>query len=298
MIRIAWRKKMSKLDELETLFLKRGIPTDSPEFYNNKNFRIAEGLSDRFFWNFAEYVCARQYSLEYLARAEATIPLIIQFLFEALKKDGRLGACLDASLATAKILEKYGFWTLIQTGSLTIQVPNATHRPTRHWAELRLPSNPAKVGHAWLVVPPFKTIDLTVTRQEENEDLVDHLPAFIIAKEVEEVEGVSLEDMMDRPLRNAILRSSGNLPSIQEVMKNQVPEFAAYMRRFRPSAVKAGSATLKYFPCRPTAAEESFEKHTGNCFSGRSTPEIFGDLVRAIGSPEDIGYLPSSTAKN
>ena len=112
-----------------------------------------------------------------------------------------------------------------------------------------------------------------------------------MAVETGGVEGVSLEDMVDSDILQQYLRSNSRLPTIHQVMK-QVPEFAEYMGRFSPCSIKDGEATLKYFPCRPIAAEENFEDHTGHCFSGRRTPEVFRDLVAAIGSPEEIGFGP------
>lgn len=281
---------MSRQLQLESYFSKLGIDFARPEFYNQPRFREEEARNPKLLWEYADYVMSRSYSKEYLAKAAYAVPKIIQFLSDALVQDGRLGACLDASLAASKILERYGFWNTIQTGSLTINVPRAERRKTRHWAELRLPNNPSKVGHAWLVVPPYKIVDFTASRQQENEDLQSLLSPIILATVTDEVEGVSLEDMVDVDLTRWYLRMNGRLPSIHEVMK-RVPEFAEYMRRFRPISVQDGTATLKYFPCRPTAAEEKLEDHTGHCFSGRRTPDVLRDLTVSIGAPDEIGWL-------
>lgn len=284
---------MSRIAQLESQFTELGIDYSLPEFYNHSNFIREEQHNPNLLWDYADFVLNRNYSPEYELAALNAIPKIVQFLFDALVRDGRLGACLDACLAASKILERYGFWNVIQTGSLTIHVPNANSRKVRHWAELRLPTNPAKVGHAWIVAPPFKIIDFTVTRQQENQDLGHLLSPFIIATETDAVEGVSFDDMVDPELRSVYLTMNGRLPTIHEVMK-QVPAFAEYMGRFRPSSVKDRTATLNYFPCRPTAAEESLDNHTGHCFSNRRTPEVLRDLSSAIGAPEQIGYVPKS----
>lgn len=280
---------MSRQFQIESLFSTLEIDIAHPEFYNLPRFREEESRNPKLLWEYADYVISRSYSEEYVARAVYAVPKIIEFLFHALVQDGRLGACLDASLTASKILERYGFWNVIQTGSLTVNVPGAAQRKVRHWAELRLPNNPAKVGHAWLVVPPFKIVDFTASRQQENEDLQSLLSPFILAIETDEVEGVSFDDMIDLDLKRWYLRMNGRLPTIHEIMK-QVPDFAEYMTRFRPASVRDGSATLKYFPCRPTAAEEKFEDHTGHCFSGRRTPEVLRDLAASIGTPAEIGW--------
>lgn len=283
---------MDKGEKLEALFAELGIECGRPEFYNHSRFQAEEQRNPKFLWEYADYVVQRHYSSDYLESAKAAVPKIIQYLFDALVEDGRLGACLDASLAASKILEQYGFWNTIQTGSLTIEVPEAKTRKIRHWAELRLPENPAKVGHAWLVVPPFRILDFTASRQQENEDLQSLLSPFTMATETGGVEGVSLEDMVDSDVLMSYRIHGGRLPTIHQVMR-QVPDIAEYMGRFRPCSVRDGTATLMYFPCRPTAAEEAFEDHTGHCFSGRRTPEVFRDLCKAIGSPKEIGYEPN-----
>jgi hypothetical protein len=280
---------MSQQIQLENHFSNLGIDITRPEFYNHPRFREEESRNPKLLWDYTDYVISRSYSEEYIAKSVFAVPKIIQFLFDSLVQDGRLGACLDASLAASKILERYGFWNTIQTGSLTINVPEAQQRRVRHWAELRLPGNPAKVGHAWLVVPPYMIVDFTASRQQENEDLQSFLSPFILATVTDEVEGVSLDDMVDVDLKRWYFRMNGRLPTIHEIMK-QAPEFAEYMRRFRPISVRDGTATLKYFPCRPTAAEESLEDHTGHCFSGRRTPEVLRDLAASIGTPDEIGW--------
>ncbi|WLD14361.1 hypothetical protein [Planctellipticum variicoloris] len=279
---------MNRPAELEKLFQDHSIDYIAPEFYNHPAFLAAERKNPEFLWEYADYVRSRHYPEEYVRKATDAVPRIVQFLFDALVEDGRLGACLDVSLATSKILEQYGFWNAIQTGSLTADLSHAKSRKTRHWAQLMPPGRDAKVGHAWLVVPPFIHIDLTVTRQQENDDMRELLPPYIITKEVGSVEGVSFEDMVDPELKALWFQQTGFVPTIHEVMK-QNPAVARYMTRFRPFSVQLGTSTLKYFPCHPTAAEETFEKHTGHCFSGRRTPEVFEDLVRAVGMPEEIG---------
>jgi len=41
-------------------------------------------------------------------------------------------------------------------------------------------------------------------------------------------------------------------------------------------------AALKYFTCMVTAPMEPFEEHTGHCFSGRKTEQVFEDLRTAL----------------
>jgi hypothetical protein len=286
---------MDKIAQLEKRFADLSIDYSKPEFYNNPKFVAHEQRNPEFLWEYTDYVVSREYPAEYVEKAEIAVPKIVGYLYEELVKDGRLGACLDVSLAASKILEKYGFWNTIQTGSFTAELPDAPRRKIRHWPEFMVPGEKSKVGHAWLVAPPFKHIDLAVSRQEQNEDMRPFVSPYVIAKEIGGVEGVSFDDMVDPDLKNLWLRQTGTLPSIQDIMKHN-ENVARYMTRFRPFSVKDGRSMLKYFPCRPTAALEKFEDHTGHCFSGRRTPKVFSDMIAAIGSPEEIGYGPNLKA--
>jgi len=123
---------MDKQFQLEALFREHSIDCTTLEFYNNPEFVAAETKAPEFLWEYADYFRTRNYPDNYVKKASESIPKIVQFLFDALVADGRLGACPDISLATSKILEKYGFWNSIQTGSLTAELPNACTRQIRH----------------------------------------------------------------------------------------------------------------------------------------------------------------------
>lgn len=280
-----------EIEQLDHKFASLGLDTTKLEFYNDAAFLNEERRHPELLWDYEEFVLKRRYSSDYDARARQTIPRMVDYLFNELVRDGRLGACLDACLSACKILERYGFWNVVQAGSFTAELPDAPSRKIRYWPEFAPQGSNVKVGHAWLVVPPFKLIDLTLTRQEQNEDLRTMLPSYLIATDVGPVEGVSFEDMVDIDLKTQWIQRGLPLPSIQQLMAQNKP-VARHLTRFRPFSVKHGTATLKYFPVRPALPEEKFEDQKAHCWSGRQTSEMFRDLAAAIGSPEEIGVLP------
>jgi len=282
-----------EIEQLEQKFAALGLNSAKLEFYNTPGFLKEERRNPELLWDYEEFVLKRRYSPEYEARARHTIPKIVDYLFNQLVRDGRLGACLDACLSACKMLERYGFWNIIQTGSFTAVLPDAPTRKIRYWPEFTPQGGKAKIGHAWLIAPPFKIVELTVTRQEQNEDLRSILPPYVIATDVGPVEGVSFEDMVDVDLKAQWMRQRLPIPSIHELMVHNKP-VARHLTRFRPFSVTCGTATLKYFPVRPTLPEETFEDQKAHCWSGRQTSEMFRDLVTAIGSPEEIGFVPQN----
>jgi hypothetical protein len=278
---------MSRQSELEAMFRQRSIDYSDPEFYNLPSFIEAEQSDPKMLWEYADYVRTRLYSKRYVDKAREIVPLIVDFLYHQLIEDGRLGACLDMSLSASKIFEQLGYWCSIQVGSLTLEIPTAPNRKIRHWADFMISESPAKVGHAWLIVPPFAHIDITITRQKENDDLVAFIPSYVIVDKVEPLAGVRFEDVVDIDLANAWMRQFGELPTIGMVMKEN-PDVARYLSRFRPFSVTLDKATLKYFPCRTTAAQERFHEMKGHCFSGRSTREVFEDLIKKLGPVKEL----------
>lgn len=279
---------MPRVDELEAEFDGLGIDYSHPEFYNSEGFRRAEAKDSELMVAYAEYVKTRSYSAAYLERARETVPKIVAFLHEELLKDGRLGACIDASLAASKILEQYGFWTTIEAGSLTLEFED--ERPSRYFAQMMVPGNTAKVGHAWLHVPPFRLVDLTITRQARNEDIAKMMGGPLLAEKVGDVAGVTIHDMVDQDLQAEWKKRLGRIPRIEEVMVSQQAT-ADTIRRLGAFSVRKKGLTLKYFPCLATALEETFEQCTTHCFSGKSAVEIFEELAGIVGRPAEVGAI-------
>lgn len=276
---------MRSIAELETMFAGLGIDCQNIEFYNSPAFQSAEKRDPNFLAAYGEYVQAKTFDADYLTRARIAVPKVAAFLRRELVRDGRLGACIDASHAMMKILEKLGIWCYFSGGSLTIEFAPEMKLPTRYWAHFFEPPPNAgtPVGHAWLSAPPFKVVDITIGRQPNTERIASHLPDLVVEYEVGEVEGVSLEDMLDSSLREKMAKQGYPVPTIHELMK-QRPEVAQMLRTFRPFCVQNGKTTLKYFPCCAGALEEKFEVARTQCFSGRTYQQLFDDLMSEVGS--------------
>lgn len=144
----------------------RGISTANPGFFDQPAFRAAEEGDPEYLCNYARFIDARHYTPEYLDRARREIPEIAEPLHQALKRDGRLGACIDLSMVLSRILEREGFWNYMVSGCLTQTFPSKYGFPPRYiWAVDR---GNAKAPHVWVVAPPFLVVDLTVSMQRGN----------------------------------------------------------------------------------------------------------------------------------
>lgn len=280
--------------ELEQSFRALGVDCSSIEFYNQSAFLEAEKKNPRLLADYGEYVEVKHYAEEYLQRSRHIVTKVTTFLRRELARDGRLGACHDAAFAMMKILEQLGIWCHISAGSLTVEFDAETGLAPRYWAHVFEKRD--AVGHAWVVAPPFKAVDLTISQQANIESIKSYLPDYVITEETGPVAGVALEDILDRDLEAAMRQSGHPVPTIHELMKMK-SDIADTLTTFRPFSIQFPPATLKYFPCQPSALEERFEVAKSHCFSGRSIPEVFRNLLSEIGSEIGVNDDPSSAAQ-
>ena len=90
---------MAKLTrtQIEEAFRKRGIDYSKPGFYDTPEFQAIEKKHSVFLMSYAEYVDSLTFSDEYLVHARTCATEAAEFMYSALVKDGRRGACIDAS---------------------------------------------------------------------------------------------------------------------------------------------------------------------------------------------------------
>lgn len=273
---------------IQNLLQDLDIDYSRPEFYNRAEFKQAESKDQFFLETYAEFIEVQSYSEAYLTRARTLVPRVVRYLRQELARDGRLGACIDASLSLTKILERLEIWNYVAAGSLTVDFDKIAGIGPRYWSHFAEPGSKAKAGHAWIAAPPFKVIDITLRQQLQTDQERPFLPDIVMAEKIGPVEGVSLDDMVDQDLQVKWLQQFGRLPTIQEFMR-QHKGAAQVMGKFHPLAVRAEHATLKYFPCMISAPMETFEEHTSHCFSGRTTSQLYDDLCKEL--DKDLSHL-------
>lgn len=165
------------LKEIEIFFDKKQIPYDIPGFYDHPNFIKEEQKNQEFLEIYAAYVYKKEYSDEYLQYAKNTILQISEIFSQALQRNNRLGACIDASNTVSRILDRFGIWNFVIKGSLTMSFPSEANIPDTSFWHIDLGNHSA--AHAWLYCPPFNTLDLTVRHQPYTKNEIKFLPAFI-----------------------------------------------------------------------------------------------------------------------
>lgn len=157
-------------------FQRQGIPIEVPGFYDHPAFMMRESRDKTYLNNYARFVQKRLYSQEYLKRAEIEVPVIADAFQAELAKNGRIGACVDASMALSRILEREGFWNYAVNGALVIELPKSSGNERIEFWAFDMTIRKFAAGHAWIFVPPFSVIDITVKQQPYEPAHIPFIP--------------------------------------------------------------------------------------------------------------------------
>lgn len=273
------------IKKIERDFVARGIPVKEPGFCDHEAFLAVEKTNPEYLNNYAKFVLRREYDEDYLARARAEIPVIVQSLHQELLADGRKGACVDASGVLSRILDRVGYWNFVVKGSLTIDYPK-TSAVDRHYFWSFDEGN-FEAGHAWVVAPPFSVIDFTIQQQEHTlAKESELLPAIVVAEKVARCEA-SIEDLA-APFVRAYLASSG--VSSKGYFSALDPKLPLFLRTFQACRIDSSGTDLKYSPVGIGAPDCPLEELVGFSTHGKNGAALYAELVE----PRLAAYRASS----
>ncbi|SHH63903.1 hypothetical protein SAMN04488109_4766 [Chryseolinea serpens] len=267
---------INSLEKLELEFKSNGIDYTSPGFYDSEVFLQKEQENRDYLCHYASYVNNVAYTQEYLRKAEREIPFIAELLFRELVKDGRLGACIDASSVLSRILELEGFWNYTVKGSLTIKFDPNLGITTKHFWAADLVENPdIKAAHVWVVAPPFKVVDITVSRQPYQYKEQDYIPNYVCTTAGAECE-INEIDLIS-PDYSRLLTRQGVLGNKLRHIKRGFDEFTS---NFKPLLIEFSSVSLKYVQIGISAPDLPLEQITALNLSGKLGVEFYKDVIR------------------
>lgn len=233
-----------------------------------------ERINPNYLETYAKYVVSKDYTPEYLDKARKEIPKICEILFKELYTDGRLGACIDASMVLSRILEKEGYWNYIVKGSLAIDFPPELNIETKYfWT---YDHGNFSSAHSWVYAPPFNVIDITVKQQGYSMGESKHLPNFVITEDFNEFT-VSYKALISPEVR-LYLRNQGIRNS--EMLSHVEPRLPIFWKSFKPNLVEASNVKLQYIPVAMGAPEEKSEKITSLKLNNRYGIDIYNQLVK------------------
>jgi len=280
------------IQDIERDFWESGIPTNAPGFYNHPEFIAREQVNGDYLNNYARFVHAQSYSEAYLVRASRIIPAATKAVFDELTRDGRQGACVDASSVLSKSLERHGIWNFVVKGSLTITYPARTGiRPQYFYT---LDSGHFTAPHAWLFAPPFVVVDATLRHQGHNRAELGHLPDFVLAESVLPA-FATVQDLVSPEI---LQHSAAKGLSIADM----ITEYIDFMRVFPAAETRFSETSLKYFPCAVSAPDGELEVMIGLSSSPRRAITIYDESIRpaivAAEAEDGGGPPPPASSRN
>ena len=264
----------SSIEKIISDFKSHQIDISKAGFYDEPNFIKIERINPEYLNNYARFVQEKTYSSEYLDKARKVIPLIANELHEELLRDGRKGACIDLSMVLSRILEREGFWNYIVKGSLTVSFPNGSGIGDRFFWSIDHGSFSA--GHAWVVAPPFRVIDLTVKQQERDYTELKYFPKYIIT-EVLTPELAKAEDIISPEIRQALQIQGLNSRNMISVIN---PTLNKVLATFKSGSIEIKNTTFKYIPVAFGAPDCALDNMVGISIGGMSAIDIYTKLVK------------------
>jgi hypothetical protein len=270
---------MATLEELKQLFRERGIDFGEPGFYDGPAFQRCESQDPHFLEKYGEYVHVCSFDAEYLDRARLVIQELANFLAAELAADGRTGACIDASGALMRMLERERVWSCMVAGAATVIFPPKSDLNRRYFSPLVHPDNPAKTGHTWVFAPPFKVVDITLLMQRWKRRESKFIPASIMAEQSQPAQA-DIRDLMESELADLIYRETRQAPS----MASLSPMLVQTMKKFPAFLVDINGLRIKYAPTQISAMDGTLERMRNLQLRGRYPAELYQQFLeqRAI----------------
>jgi hypothetical protein len=265
------------MTEIEEAFRSIGIRDFRPGFYDDPAFLEAEKRFPLLLEGYAEYVNGLRHSQEYLDRARDVIVSAATFLESWVSKEGRKGACIDASGTLGRFLEKEGIWNYAVKGGLTIEYASTLRLPPTYFApifETKGPVVGARAGHAWIFAPPFRVVDITLRHQPYRDGEERHLPARLFALEATPASR-DLHDWIDVDLLRKLTIEQGRpikLADVPRLIGEQAYEAAM---RLGACTVEVPPVKLKYAATGVMAGDLPLEQSENLVLCGHSPIALY-----------------------
>jgi hypothetical protein len=269
---------MVPLEELERGFKQFGIDSSQPAFYDLPAFQKVEQRNPRFLELYAQYVVQRHYTPEYLAHAKSVIERAARFVYDALVADGVIRYCEPVCMFLSRLLEKERIWNCAMKGSMTIRFSPKTGHGRRFFHHCTDPRKQQGVGHVWLIAPPFKIMDINLTRQGCPEAETRLLPPVFLTEEVEDGKLDLTELAEDEWIAFVESRLGGR---ITPENAGQLPQIDFLSRWGGVNEAPFDHGRLVYIPVGITAPDMPLEKMPNPRFSGRLPAQVYQDWLGA-----------------
>lgn len=215
------------------------------------------------------------YDVEYLQNVRVKLPIIAELLNKELIRNSRLGACIDISSTLSRILEEEGIWNHMVFGSLSIEFPEESKIPRKHFWSVDVKDN-ARAGHAWIFVPPYHVVDLTIKQQVYKQGEEQYLPSMVLSESDKEYTPTYKDLISPEVMR--ILTCQGIKPV--NAINSTIPQFKMFNIDFKSISTAFNETKLHYIPTSVSAPDLKFIEARNLKLSGKYGYEIYRDIIK------------------
>lgn len=267
---------LRNFNEIKRDFTKRNIDITQVGFYDSPAFMRVEQNNPSYLNNYAKYVQLNKYNSAYLAKVREKVPFIANLLYKELQKEGRLGACVDMSATLSRILEREGIWNHVVFGSVSTEYPKESRLENgRFWCvDVSVGGVRPTAPHAWVVVPPYHIVDLTIKMQPYSQGQDKYLPEIIISENIRPYTPVA-EDLINTAYVHQLRRIG-----INDVINYVIPQFKEFNAIFPAVSVEENDCTFHYVPTSVSAPDTSFEEAVNLKLNGRYGYKLYQDIIK------------------
>lgn len=272
-----------KATALEAKFASLGIDFTMPGFCDLPAFLGAERTNPRLLEDYAAYIEARPYTEEYLTDARVKIELVARAVRAAIEMDGRLGACIDASMMIGRMLDRLGIWNYSPKTCMTIRYPVGSGLGPSYF--YGIDTGRFDAPHAIVVAPPYYAIDVTAKLQYYVGNQASFIPEIVLMDEFHPGEW-TLNDIASPVVRHSAQQRGLTLRRFIETGYGHMLEVADLLPGRKYISGVSGQAEITYVNVAVGGWVEHLDGLTGYQPAGRTALQIFEQDV--------LPHLPES----
>lgn len=266
------------LTEIKEIFDEKGIPFDKPGFCDHPNFAKVEEKDPEFLNIYARFVSLISDNKKYKKFARSIIDSSSVLFLRAIKRNGRLGACIDASCTFSKMLDQLGIWNFVVKGAFTLQYQNKPHLPPIYFWPLDT-NTKAAAGHVWIYAPPYYILDLTITLQPyDSPEYLESIPDYI-KEEFGLPYQPKVNDLCSPEIKRYWLRNGFCPSSIEELYLSGALQ-KDFLKAFPARRINFGKAHGSFIPVATGGYNCSLEEIKTISFEGLQASEFFNKNIK------------------
>lgn len=260
------------------MFKNRSIDSSKPAFCDSAAFLRMERADPRFLETYARYVEAQTYEEEYLLDARRKIDVVAEAVRACVAKDGRMGACVDASGMVGRMLDRLEVWNYVAKATLTITFGTSEHEPEYFWV---LDEGHFVASHAIVVAPPYGVVDVTIKQQPYPPEKRALLPDIVLGDHFD-LSTWEADDLASPDVQIAALQAG--FRRFADYVRRTNPQMLEVMEALPPRVLTMENLALKYVPVAVGGFTEPLEELFGYKPCGKTALELFeSDVVPRLG---------------